>query len=152
MTRVRRLIEKAWEHSEHPGQFAAHCQRPDCPAIAAYFGSRSWTEVRWSEMKRACGASWDAPWHFLPDPVFRYFLPAFLCLYLEHRRRLDVLGDGIVAVVCPHEGWRARVEALSDEQGAAVLAFLRHVDATEAERPECQAGIAFWERRLERNA
>jgi hypothetical protein len=146
--RLRDAIRAAWEGATPPGQIAPHCQRPDCPAIAAYFSRRSWEAVRFDEMRAAVGASWDGPMHFLPPDAFAYFLPAFLLMFLDARRRIDVLAETTVRCVCPHEGWRPRVEGLSSAQQRVVLEFLRFVRARGSTMPELEAGIEFWERRV----
>jgi hypothetical protein len=38
--RVRAEIAAAWEDDPAPGTIAPHCERPDCPAIAAYFSGK----------------------------------------------------------------------------------------------------------------
>jgi hypothetical protein len=76
--RVRAEIAAAWGDDPAPGAIAPHCERPDCPAIAAYFSGKAWRDVTIGAMRAAVGASADNPLPFLPPAAVRHFLPAFL--------------------------------------------------------------------------
>lgn len=130
-----------------PGPIAPHCERPDCPAIAAYFSGKTWRDVEIGAMRAAAGASADNPLLFLPPPAVRHFLPAFLLAFLRDRRTLGDFAAPLVRTLCPHEGWRALADALAPTQQRAVLSFLRHVQRTGYGEPEVTEGIHFWERR-----
>lgn len=145
--RVRAEIAAAWEDDPAPGTIAPHCERPDCPAVAAYFSGKTWRDVKIGAMRAAAGASADDPLPFLPPAAARHFLPAFLLAFLHDPRSLGDFAAPLVRTLCPHEGWRALANTLAPTQQRAVLSFLRHVQRTGYRAPEVTEGIRFWERR-----
>lgn len=146
--RVRAEIAAAWEDDPAPGTIAPHCERPDCPAIAAYFSGKTWRDVEIGAMRAAAGASADNPLLFLPLAAGRHFLPAFLLAFLHDRRTLGDFAAPLVRTLCPHEGWRPFADTLAPTQQRAVLSFLRYVQRTGYGAPEATEGIHFWERRV----
>lgn len=145
--RVGAEIVAAWDDDAAPGVILPHCQRPDCPEIAAYFSNKTWREVTIGEVQRAAGASRDNPLLFLPPPAVRHFLAAFLLLYLEAPASLGDFEAPLVQTLCPHDGWREVADQLTPVQQRAALSFLRHVERTRRGDPRVAEGIAFWERR-----
>ena len=144
---VRAEILAAWTGDAPPGTLPPHCQRPDCPAIAAYFSGKTWRDVRIDEMRAAAGASADDPLPFLTPAAFRHFLAAFLLAFLDDPGALGSFAAPLVGSLCPSAGWREPVEQLSPEQQRAVLSFLRHAARAGHGGPHVDEGIRFWERR-----
>ncbi len=145
--RVRAEILAAWTGDAPPGSIPPHCQRPDCPAIAAYFSGKTWQDVRIHEMRKAVGASFDNVLPFLTPAAFRHFLAAFLLAFLDDPHALGTFAAPLVQSLCPSPGWRGPVEQLSREQQCAVLSFLRHVANARHWQPPVDEGIRFGERR-----
>jgi hypothetical protein len=145
--KVRAEILAAWAGDAPPGSIPPHCQRPDCPAIAAYFSGKTWQDLRIHEMRKAVGASSDDVLPFLTPAAFRHFLAAFLLAFLDDSSSLGSFAAPLVESLCPSAGWREPVEQLSLEQQRAVLSFLRHAACAGRWGPHVDEGIRFWERR-----
>jgi hypothetical protein len=152
-------IRENGKEQEYPGDDLINgcgCGREECNAITAYFAKKDWREIRFEEMRKSCSNAWDTPFAFLHPLAVRYFLPAFLQMYLQNQASLDVLASHLLRSLCPHQGWRSQIERLSISQEFLVLRFLRHVEKWEAEykvpveKKMLTEGIQFWSSRLEK--
>ena len=60
------VIVEAWTSEAPPGFIEPHCARDECVRIAAYFSSRSWTGVRFDDVRKACQGAFNNPLPMLP--------------------------------------------------------------------------------------
>lgn len=148
-----------WSEEAYPGDDLindCNCGREECTSVAKYFTKRSWQEVRFPDVLKGCGPGWDTPIHYLTPSAFRYFLPSFMLLFIHHHLSLDVLATHIIRSLCPHEGWRRKVELLHPPQQQVVLHFLQNIKrwfpmfVQHGHTAMIEKGIPFWDEQLKR--
>ena len=106
-----------------------HCQ--ECRELAARFSVRPWTELTVADLSGNPSPS------LLTAAAFRYYLPAMMLRSIEGRRELDCLPRSLVSELSPAGGkpsekGRDRLTGFTDGQVLAILAFLRHFEASES--------------------
>ncbi len=107
-----------------------HC--PECRELAARLSVRPWTELTVADLSGNPSPS------LLTAAAFRYYLPAMMLRSIESRRELDCLPMSLVSELSPAGGkpsehGRERLTGFTDGQVLAILAFLRHFEASESE-------------------
>jgi hypothetical protein len=130
---AQRAIEGAFpvEPMPEPEQLRNdHC--PECRELAARFSVGPWPRLGQADLMGNPSPS------LLPAPAFRYYLPAMMLRSMEGRRALDCFPAALVSELSPAGGkpsdrGRERLAAFSSSQVLAILAFLRHYEASEAE-------------------
>jgi hypothetical protein len=152
-------IVAAWQNEVRPDPDGSlhepTCRRPECADLLNYFANRSWQDVSWKELRKACGAH-DVLLTLMSPVGFRYYLPAFLRMRIEEPRSRECK---VIYHLYPHEGWQEKADSLTLEQQRVVLRFLEgqrdelaarktQVPAALAE-PWLDAGIRFWQRRVD---
>jgi hypothetical protein len=130
---ARRAIEGAFpvEPLPAPEQVGSdHC--PECRELAARFSVRPWPELGEAELKGNPSPS------LLTAAAFRYYLPAMMLRSIEAPRELDSFPASLVSELSPAGGKpsehaRDRLSGFNRSQALAILAFLRHYEASEAD-------------------
>ena len=107
-----------------------HC--PECRELAARFSVRPWPDLTLADLSGNPSPS------LLSTPAFRYYLPAMMLRSMEGRRELDCLPRSLVSELSPAGGKpsehrRDRLTGFTGSQVLAILAFLRHFEASESE-------------------
>ena len=115
-----------------------HC--PECRELATRFSVRPWTELTLADLSGNPSPS------LLTAAAFRYYLPAMMLRSMEGRRELDCLPRSLVSELSPAGGkpsehGRDRLTGFTGSQVLAILAFLRHFEASESEElPDDESG------------
>ena len=130
---ARQAIEAAFPASPLPTAEQIrndHC--PECRELAARFSGRPWPELTLADLSGNPSPS------LLTTAAFRYYLPAMMLRSMEGRRELDCLPRSLVSELSPaggepSENSRDRLTGFTGSQVLAILAFLRHVEASESE-------------------
>ena len=107
-----------------------HC--PECRELAARFSVRPWSDLTVADLSGNPSPS------LLTTAAFRYYLPAMMLRSMEARRELDCLPKSLVSELSPAGGKpsehaRDRLTGFTSSQVLAILAFLRHFEASEVE-------------------
>jgi uncharacterized protein DUF6714 len=105
-----------------------HC--PECAEVAARFSGKLWPEVSVADLKGNPGTG------LLPVGGWRYYLPALMLRCVEAADELDCVPDSVVWALSPAGGKPhgrdvERLAAFPAGQIAAILAFLRWLEACE---------------------
>jgi hypothetical protein len=108
-----------------------HC--PECRELAARFSVRPWPELTLADL------SGNPSLSLLTATAFRYYLPAMMLRSMEGGRELDCVPRSLVSELSPPGGkpsehGRERLAGFTVTQAHAILAFLRHYEASESEQ------------------
>jgi hypothetical protein len=106
-----------------------HC--PECRELAARFSVRPWPDLTLADLAGNPSPS------LLTTAAFRYYLPAMMLRSMEGRRALDCLPKSLISELSPAGGKpsehsRDRLTGFTSSQVLAILAFLRHYEASES--------------------
>jgi hypothetical protein len=107
-----------------------HC--PECREIAARFSVRPWPDLTAADLLGNPSPS------LLSATAFRYYLPAMMIRSMERGRELDCFPMSLVSELSPAGGKpsehnRPKLTGFTQGQVSAVLAFLRHFEASVSE-------------------
>jgi len=109
------LVRSAFAAVRAPALPLVDCPCPECEELEQRLAGKAWTDV---DAALAEELETDLP--LLNGSAFRALLPAFLLAGFE-----EACGEFLVYGLEPGDYNTPRFEGLTDEQGAAVLAFLR---------------------------
>ena len=133
MQAARRAIEAAFPVAPLPEADQIrndHC--PECREFAERISVRPWPELRQAHLAGNPSPS------LLTAAAFRYYLPAMMLCSMESHRELDCFPAALVSELSPAGGKpsehrRDKLTRFNVDQVRAIIAFLRHHEATEAE-------------------
>lgn len=163
---VRRRIVDAFGSARHPGEdnLVDDETALEPMAVAKALEGKTWREVNLSFL-RAYGERGDssAILSFLSPAAFRYFVPAFMLLLLDHYAEADVLADTAISKLAP---WRdpadsaltkffeVRHQSFDAQERSAVLAFLKFIKqehGADYVQGDLDRAIRHWERLASRS-
>jgi hypothetical protein len=133
MNAARQAIEVAFPVAPLPTAEeirSDHC--PECRELAARFSVRPWRDLAVADLMGNPSPS------LLTTAAFRYYLPAMMLRSMEGRRELDCLPKALVSELSPPGGKPSehagdKLTGFTSSQVLAILAFLRHFEASESE-------------------
>ena len=131
-----RDLRRAFPVTPKPAVLAGRqpCGGDEYSYVDEFFRDRSWTEVTLEDLWETYPGPPDACLGFMSTEAFKYFLPAYLSIFLEHRDRADTIADAAVFVLVPTSDerlrtWQAdRFKAFSPVQRKVISDFLHYVD------------------------
>jgi hypothetical protein len=132
---TRQLIEAAFADVPYPGDdhIADHQDRLECDDVRAFFGGKSWRELKLPELY-----GWHSALNFFTPQALKYYLPGFMLASLGLWREADLIPQWILG------GWRPgddgeteamrkyrieRQSIFSSSQRQAIAAYLREYEA-----------------------
>jgi hypothetical protein len=133
---IRSQILDAWQTSRplpaeaigYPGE-GLHLERD---AVVQFFAGKSWEEISWNELLKYKGDC-SACLSFMSPEAYRYYLPSYMLVALDHYLESDVSADSAWWSLAPptdpmlNQYWVDRVVGFSQAQKEAILSFLQFI-------------------------
>lgn len=131
---VRSKILSAWRNLQplpaeaigYPSE-GLHLERD---AVTQFFAGKSWEDISWDELLKYKGDR-SACLSFMSPEAYRYYLPSYMLVALDHYLESDVSADSAWWSLSPPtdtmlgQYWADRVAGFSRAQKEAILSFLQ---------------------------
>jgi hypothetical protein len=157
---VKKQIEAAWANVPYPGdENLRDGSSLEGQEVADFLRGKRWKDVTLTSLQSEYVGDGSACLGFLSPAAFRYYLPAYMLIAVDHYYNADVIADSAWSSLNPSypEGtemwlwWHERVCEFSSEQIRAIVGFLRFLDAAYGEAYPLQGpkdAISFWVAKL----
>jgi hypothetical protein len=130
---VRSKILNAWSASPlilaHEIGYPADGLHLERDAVAQFFAGKDWRDVSWVELLKYDGDR-SACLSFMSPAAYRYYLPSYMLVALDHYLESDVSADSAWWSLSPptdpmlEQYWADRVAGFSRLQKDAIFSFL----------------------------
>ena len=123
-------------------------------AVAQFFAGKHWRDVSWVELQKYDGDC-SACLSFMSPAAYRYYLPVYMFVALDHYRESDVSADSAWLSLSPPtdatfvQHWADRVAGFSTSQRDAVLSFFEfmiheHGNDYTYDRERLNNAVSYW--------
>ena len=159
---VRSNILHAWRDSTlipaHEIGYSSEGLHLERDAVAHFFAGKSWWDVTWTELLKYKGDC-SACLSFMSPVAYRYYLPSYMLVALDHYIESDVSADSAWWSLSPPtdpmliQYWADRVAGFSQVQKEAILSFLKfmlheHGNDYTSIKENLNNAAAYWENTL----
>jgi hypothetical protein len=134
---LRALITSAWADVGYPGDAAIAYDNTgrhlECNQVRDFFCRKRWEEISHPVLRTYAGDE-SACLSFMSPVAFRYYLPAYMLVAIDHYDDADVTANSAVNALIPQtskglaEFWTDRTSGFSDHQKGAIVAFLSFME------------------------
>ena len=103
--------------------------------VEEFFRDRSWPEITLESLQDTYPGPPDACLSFMSAEAFRYYMPGFMSIFLEHWDQADAIADATVFVLVPTSdarlrAWQAeRFEKFNSAQRRMIFDFLTYAES-----------------------
>ena len=158
---VKKVIETAWTKAPYPGDenLRGGGGGLEAEQVADFLRGKEWKDVSLTSLQSEYVGDGSACLSFLSAAAYRYYLPAYMLIAVDHYDDADVIADSAWSSLSPSypEGsemyvwWHDRVSGFSSEQIRAIVEFLRFMDSAHGEAYPLEGpkdAIPFWVAKL----
>ncbi len=158
---VREDIAAAWAEEAYPGDdriaYNTSARQEECNQVTGFFRGKHWRDITLESLAEEYGGDGAACLAFMTPEAYRFYLPAYMLISIDHPGTGDVLADAAVGSLAPwpdptprlQAWWAERVSDFSPAQRKVIVEFLRFLRERYAwGPPQLAAALRYWESKI----